>query len=341
MKVKKQLFGTTSWGQRVNLFTLENKFISASFSEYGAAVTSLGIKNNLGEVSDVVLGFSTLQGYVDNWGSFGSMVGPYANRIGGGCFELDNKIYQLQKNEKGNTLHGGFPGFDKRNWSGKLICTLNGPAVQFTLKLKDGEHGFPGNRKITVRYSIQHNKLYCEYFCTTDKPTVISLTNHSYFNLADFGDVKNHLCKFECSKYLEVDQNLVPTGKLLDVKNTAFDFTNEKSVGKDLPLQNNGFDNFMVIDSFDNSTKLAATVREPKSGRVMKVYTNQPGFQFYTANYIGGVRGKFGIRYNQNDGLCIETSNYPDAPNKKQFPTSVLRPGEKYFSQTIFEFINQ
>ena len=351
MKIKKQKFGLLSDGTKVSLFTVKNDNMSFSCTDYGCTITSIVLNNKDGTTTDVVLGFSTLEGYLNTKFCFGTIVGRFANRIGGSAFLLNGNKYDLDKNDGDNTLHGGYYGFDKIVWHSDIVEDKDKAGVRFTRLSQDGEQGFPGNLKISVTYILDNNNnLICNYNAETDLPTPINITNHSYFNLAGKGSIENHLLKMNSSKYLEIDDNLIPTGRFKDVSNTPFDFTTEKEIGRDIESIAPGYDHCFVTDIYkddkyqcgvplnDSHIVDFATVKEPVSGREMKVYTNMEGCQFYTANWIKGVTGKNGVIYENHDGFCMETQCFPDSPNKSNFPTCVLEPGQKMRAKTIYSF---
>ena len=351
MKVKKQRFGVLSDGTKVNLFTVKNENMSFSCTNYGCTITSIVLQDKNGRKTDVALGFSTLEGYVATKFCFGTIVGRYANRIGKGSFTLNGKKYNLDKNDGENTLHGGYFGFDKITWDSKIIEEKDKCGVCFTRFSPDGEQGFPGNLKISVTYLLDNNNnLICSYTAETDQSTPINITNHSYFNLAGQGTIEHHMLKMSSQKCLEIDSNLIPTGKFIDVQGTPFDFTTEKEIGRDISQVAPGYDHCYVTDIYNeknhqcgvplNDDKIVhfATVRDPESGREMKVYTNMEGCQFYTANWIQDLIGKNGVKMNNHDGFCMETQCFPDSPNKTNFPTCVLEPGQKMKAKTVYSF---
>ena len=351
MKVKKQKFGMLSDGTKIHLYTVSNNDMSFSCTDYGCTITSVVLQNENGTKTDVVLGFSTLEGYLNSKLCFGTIVGRYANRIGGGSFNLNGQNYDLDKNDGENTLHGGYFGFDKIVWNAEIVEEKNKCGVRFSRFSPDGEQGFPGNLKISITYLLDvNNNIILNYQAESDASTPINITNHSYFNLAGFGTVENHILKLNSTKYLDIDNNLVPTGKFIDVQDTPFDFTEPKEIGKDINKVSPGYDHCYVTSIYNpdnkqcgvplSDDKLAhfAKVVEPKTGREMNVYTNMEGCQVYTANWIQDVIGKNGVVYNNHDGLCLETQVFPDSPNKINFPTCVLEPGQKLKAKTIYSF---
>ena len=351
MKVTKQRFGTLCDGTRVNLWTIKNGNMSFSATEYGCTLTSIVLTNKDGTKTDVLAGFSTLEGYLNTKFCFGAIVGRFANRIGKAQFSIGDAKYPLDKNDGPNTLHGGFDGYDKMMWTGETVKGKKMAGVKFTRLSPDGEQGFPGNVKLEVTYLLdENNNLICKYSAETDKATPINITNHAYFNLAGKGSVKDHIVQFNSKNILEVDAKLIPNGKFIDVTGGAFDFTKEKKIGKDIKETGVGYDHCYVTEAYDKKDRQCGTplsdetmvkfakVTEPKSSHTMEVYTNLPGCQFYTGNYIGGILGKNGVTYARHDAFCLETQNFPDAPNKKDFPEAILQPGQKLKAKTVYSF---
>lgn len=341
----KQLFGKTADGTAVDLYTLSNeKGMEAKITNYGGIVVSLKTPDRNGKAGDVVLGYDSLDGYLKSSPYFGAIVGRYGNRIAKGQFTLDGTTYKLAKNNGENHLHGGIKGFDKVVWEAKEVPNGNSAGLQLTYLSKDGEEGYPGNLSVTVLYTLTNdNGLKIEYTATTDKKTVVNLTNHSYFNLAGSGDILKHELMLNADKFTPVDKTLIPTGELKSVKGTPLDFTQPTAIGAriDQPDEQmkfgGGYDHNFVINGA-GSLALTASVYEPTSGRVMDVYTTEPGVQFYTGNFLGGMVGKNGQAYQKRTGFCLETQHFPDSPNKPSFPSTVLEPGKKYETTTIYKF---
>ncbi|HLX61982.1 MAG TPA: aldose epimerase family protein [Planctomycetota bacterium] len=342
VKVKSEAFGKAD-GKDVVLYTLENaKGMKARVMSYGATLVSLEVPDKAGKIGDVTLGFDTLDDYMHKVNPFfGAIAGRYGNRIAKGKFALDGKTYQLAVNNGENHLHGGVKGFDKRVWEAKEVP--NG--VAFTYLSPDGEEGYPGNLKSTVTYTLtDNNDLNIDYLATTDKPTVLNLTNHTYWNLAGAasGNILDHEMTLYADKYLPVDKGSIPLGTLADVKGTVFDFTTPHAIGERINQVGNdpvGYDHTWVLNGAADELKHCATVYDKKSGRVMDVSTTQPGVQFYTGNYLDGktiARGN--VVCNKHQGFCLETQHFPDSPNQPSFPSSVLRPGEEFKSRTIYHF---
>lgn len=351
MKVKKQKFGVLSDGTKVHLYTVKNGKTTFSCTDYGCTLTSVILSDKNGKKTDVLLGYSTLDGYINSTYCFGAIVGRFANRIGKASFSLDGAEYSLDKNDGPNTLHGGFTGYDKLMWKGKIIEQEKYCGVEFTRLSVDGEQGFPGNVEISIAYLLDENdNLSCVYNAKTDKATPINITNHAYFNLKGNGNVGAHTIRMNSSKRLEVNAKLIPTGKILDVKGTPFDFTTEKKIGKDIKEVGVGYDHCYVTEKFNPNDKNCGcplddsdlvefcVVNEPETGHSMTVYTNAEGCQFYTGNYIKGIRGKQGRIYETHDAFCLETQSFPDSPNQKNFPSCVLRPGQTMKMKTVYSF---
>jgi aldose 1-epimerase len=346
-EITKQAFGMTEQHEAVDLYTLTNASgFEARIMTYGATVVSLKAPDRSGKLGDVVLGYESLDGYLKNSPYFGAIVGRYGNRIGKGRFSLDGKTYTLPKNNGENTLHGGIKGFDKVVWKAKEVKNKNGAGLSLTYLSKDGEEGFPGNLSVTVVYELTNkNELKIEYSATTDKATVVNLTHHSYFNLAGENSILNHELMLNASRFTPVDSGLIPTGELRSVKGTPMDFSKSTVIGAriDQPDEQlklgKGYDHNWVLNDHSGSLALAARVYDPSSGRVMEVSTTEPGLQFYSGNFLdGSITGKAGWVYKARSGFCLETQHFPDSPNKPSFPSTVLKPGQKYKTTTIYKF---
>jgi aldose 1-epimerase len=341
-RVSKQAFGHTSEGTPVDLYTLEDGKIEVRIMTYGAIVVSLRTPDRNGKLDDVVLGCESVEKYEAQTAHFGGIVGRYANRIAHGAFQLDGHTYSIPKNDGENSLHGGTRGFDKMVWQGKEIPD----GVELTYVSKDGEQGFPGTLTTTVRYTLSASALRIDYSATTDKATVLNLTNHSYFNLAGQGkgDILGHVLKINASRMTPVDAALIPTGELKSVEGTPFDFRKPHSVGErinadDVQLRlGRGYDHNFVLEHAGELAE-AAEVYEPTAGRILRVLTTEPGLQFYTGNFLdGSITGKEGRVYNRRFALCLETQHFPDSPNHPIFPSTELKPGREFHSMTVFEF---
>jgi aldose 1-epimerase len=342
--IEEKDFGTLSNGiGRVHQFILTNKQgSSARLIDYGATLTNLFVPDKNGKMGDVVLGFDDAKQYEMGGSYMGCIPGRYANRIANGLFTIDGTQFAVTMNLGTNCLHGGFKGLAQRMWDADTGMTPDGPTVRFTILDPDGAEGFPGNVKVTVLYSLSDdNVLKIQYFATTDKPTPINLTNHSYFNLnGGDGNVLNYVAKFNATQYLLVDSALIPTGQAAAVAGTPFDFTKAKLIGRDiksLPGNASGYDNTMVLDNLKGNFIEAAQVYDPNSGRLLECWTTEPSVQFYTANGLSAA-GKSGKAYGSYSGFCLETQHYPDSPNHPNFPSTILRPGQVYRQLTEFKF---
>ncbi len=340
-----QPYGKTAEGEEVALYTLTNsKGMRATVTNYGARVVSLMTPDRTGAMGDVVLGFDSLDGYLKENPFFGAIVGRYGNRIAKGHFKLDGVEYKLAVNNGANSLHGGLRGFDKHVWTGKQ----DGAKLELTYVSRDGEEGYPGTMSTTVVYTVtDDNELRIDYTLTTDKATVHNVTNHSYFNLAGAGegDVLGHQLVIYADKFTPVDEGLIPTGELKPVEKTPFDFRQAHAIGERIETADQqikygkGYDHNFVLNGAMGSLHPAVKVTEPKSGRVMEVSTTEPGVQFYTGNFLDGtITGKGGKVYKQRYAFCLETQHFPDSPNHPDFPTTTIKPGEKYQSTTVYKF---
>ena len=350
--IKKESFGKTKEGQEVTLYTLTNSNgIESKITDYGGIVVSLKVPDRSGKMDDVVLGFDNLDGYLKGHPFFGALVGRYGNRIGKGRFTLNGVEYKLATNNGENHLHGGIKGFDKAVWKAKELKTNSGVGLELTYLSKDGEEGYPGNLSVRVVYTLtDKNELKIDYFATTDKDTVVNLTNHSYFNLAGQGngDILKHEVTINADNFTPVDSTLIPTGELRRVKNTPFDFTTSTAIGKRVEQDDEqlkfggGYDHNFVVNGKPGVLRQAVKVAEPSSGRVMEVLTTEPGVQFYIGNFLdGSLTGKNGKVYQRRYGFCFETQHFPDSPNKPKFPSTVLKKGETYRTTTIYRFGTQ
>jgi aldose 1-epimerase len=334
-------------GSAVEIYTLKNDKIEVQVMTYGGYVLSIKVPDKTGKVADVVLGFDDPAGYYEanhTKGNpfFGPIVGRYANRIAHAEFTLDGKSYHTPKNDGDNTLHSGPDGFHSRLWTGQIIPE----GVELKYLAKDGETGFPGNLSVTVKYTVTGSELKIDYSATTDKTTVLNLTNHSYFNLSGQGNgtILAHQLKLYASRFTPVDASLIPTGELKSVVGTPFDFLKPHAIGErindndeQLKLGHNGYDHNFVLDG--KGMKETAEVYDPASGRVLTMLTTEPGVQFYTSNFLdGSIKGKGGVAYPRNAALCLETQHFPDSPNHPSFPTTMLKPGSEFHSTTVFRF---
>jgi aldose 1-epimerase len=348
-KVARAAFGRLPEGQAVESFTLTNaRGVEVRAISYGAIIVSLRVPDRDGRLGDVVLGHDALQGYLDKPAYFGALIGRYGNRIAGGRFSLDGKTYALVTNNGPNHLHGGTRGFDKVLWKAEPFERPGEAGIVFTRRSPDGEEGYPGNLDVRVTYALNdRNELSFEYFATTDKPTIVNLTQHSYFNLAGDGkrDILGHELVIEADRFTPVDQTLIPTGVLAPVAGTPFDFRKPTAIGARIAADHEqlrhggGYDHNYVLNRRRDGLAPAARVYEPTTGRTMDVATTEPGLQFYSGNFLdGSIKGKGGHAYARRYGFCLETQHYPDSPNKPDFPSTVVRPGTEYRSKTVLTF---
>jgi len=344
MSIQKIIFGKTADGEVVDLYTLTNrKGMIAKIVTFGAILTELHVADRNGKMGDVVLGFDNFEQYAKGHPFFGAIAGRYANRIAKGKFTLDGKEYKLAINNGPNHLHGGLKGFDKKHWKAEPLETPDGPALRLTCVSSDGDEGYPGNLNVTVTYTLtEKNELRIDYTATTDKSTPVNITNHSYFNLAGERDVLDHEVTLDADNYTPVDEGLIPTGEIKSVNGTPLDFTKPKTIGRDIaevPVYIKGYDHNFVLKSGGKGLAFCARVSEPTSGRIMEVYTTEPAVQLYTGNNLNGsLTGINGFKYEKYAGFCLETQHFPDSPNHPNFPSTLLRPGEKFQSTTIYLF---
>ncbi|HPD47176.1 MAG TPA: aldose epimerase family protein [Anaerohalosphaeraceae bacterium] len=333
-------WGQMADGTTVNRFDLKVGKMEVGVIEYGATLVSIRVPDKRGKIDDVLLGFDNLEDYFNR--NFGGVTGRFANRIGGAKFTLDGVEYKVTANSGPHHIHGGRKGFDKQFWKGEPFTTDTEAGVRLTYLSKDGEEGYPGNLNVTVTYTVRAPAaLEIHYEATTDKPTVINLTNHAYFNLAGAGSgsVRDHIAVINADHYTVADDALIPTGEIRSVEGTPLDFRPDhprRTIGQriDQLTQTRGYDHNYVL----NSPGGAAGFLHPPTGRSMLVYTTEPGMQFYTANHLRDLKGRDGKVYNQHGAFCVETQHYPDSPNKPNYPSVVLRPGEKFDSKTVFAF---
>jgi aldose 1-epimerase len=345
--VSRSSFGKMPDGRAVELFTLKNTAgIEVRAINYGGIITSLRVPDRAGRVDDIVLGFDRLDEYLKEHPFFGAIIGRYGNRIAKGQFPLDRQTYKLATNNGPNHLHGGNTGFDKVLWTAAAVAGRN--AVTFTRTSGDGEEGYPGNLRVQVTYTLNdQNELVVDYQAVTDKPTVVNLTQHSYFNLAGqaSGDVLGHQLTINADRYTPVDATLIPTGERTLVEGTPFDFRRPVAIGARInqthPQLHNGlgYDHNWVLNRSGGGLQFAARVTEPKTGRTLEIRTMEPGIQFYSGNFLDGkLTGKGGVQYRHRSGFCLETQHFPDSPNQPKFPSTTLRPGAEYRTTTVFKF---
>ncbi len=330
-------------GKKVSMYTLKAGELSLTLSTLGAAMTALFVPSRRFPKEDVLLGYSTLDGYTGNPPFFGASIGRFGNRIGGASFSLDGNTYRLYNNDNGHTLHGGRRGFDKRIWTAESYEEDDGVFVRFELESPDGDEGFPGNLKAVISYGLtKSNEIIIDYKASVDKRCPVNLTNHAYYNLAGEGkgDILGHEICIHASRYVEVGKDLIPTGNTPSILGGPFDFTKHKVIGKDIEQTGAGYDHCYILDDDADigTLKPCAEVFEPVSGRSMKVLTTQPGVQFYTGNFLNNERGKLGSVYGKHAGFCLETQHLPDSPNQPHFPPCIYGQGKDYHEKALFAF---
>jgi aldose 1-epimerase len=344
-KIQVEDFGKTPDGAVVKRYTLKNRNgVIAKVMDYGAILTELWVPDKNGRSANVVAGFDNLEQYLQGHPYFGATTGRYANRIAKGRFTLDGKEYKLAANNGPNALHGGLKGFDKQLWKAEPLEGKAGQqSVRFSYVSQDGEEGYPGTLSVTVSYTLtDKDELMIDYSASTDKATVVNLTNHSYFNLAGGGDILGHEVQINAERYTPVNEQLIPTGELASVAGTPLDFRKPAIVGdridklKPVP---GGYDHNFVLKRDGSGLQRAAVVTDPKSGRRLEVLTTEPGMQLYTANFLDGkLKGVNGVTYHKHSALCLETQHFPDSPNQPKFPSTTLRAGEVFRSTTVYKF---
>ncbi|MBQ2745273.1 MAG: galactose mutarotase [Lachnospiraceae bacterium] len=350
MAISKEIFGQTKDGQTAHLYTItNNNGMMAKFTDFGAILVSLEVPDRDGKAEDVVLGFDNLEDYLGNLFCLGATIGRFANRISGASFVLNGTRYELDKNDRQNTLHSGFNGFHKRLWEADTYEDELGQIVAFTYTSEDGDQGYPGTLDVTVRYIVtDDNTLIIEYEAESDKDTIVNFTNHSYFNMAghDSGSILDQKVWIDADYYTYVNQESIPNGELCKVEGTPMDFRVMKNVGQDiyadfeLTKWCNGYDHNWVLKTKENEVSLVAKMVDEKSGRAMEVYTDLPGMQFYTSNgFDGRTKGKNGAHYVKHAGCCFETQYFPDAINIPSFKQPILRAGEEFSTTTVYKFI--
>jgi len=347
--IQKSPFGKLADGIMVDLYTLTNKNgLQVQITNYAGAIVALKTPDRRGQFDDIVLGYSEPSGYQQDSFYIGALIGRYANRIARGKFSLSGVEYQLAQNNGVNHLHGGLRGFHKVVWQARELRRSDGAALQLSYFSKDGEEGYPGNLSVTVTFILTDaNELRIEYAATTDKETIVNLTAHPYFNLAGAGagNILRHLLRIDGDRFTPIDETQIPTGELKNVKGTPFDFTRPNSIGSRINEDDeqlrlgNGYDHNFVLNKKGKELSLAAEAYEPASGRAMQVLTTEPGLQFYSGNFLAGVRGKVGRVYERRDGFCLEAQHFPDSPNRSSFPSTVLKPNERYTQTTVYKFM--
>jgi len=342
-------FGTMPNGTRIEVFTLTNaNGMEVRAINYGAIIASIRVPDRGGKLGDVVLGYDTLDGYLKDTRFFGAVVGRYGNRIARGKFSLEGREYTLAINNAPNHLHGGPNGFNKQVWTASILATgAKGPSVTFTRTSPDGEEGYPGTLQVRVTYTLtEANEVDIQYEATTDKPTVVNLTQHSYFNLTGqgTGEITDHGMRINADRYTPVDSTLIPTGKIAPVAGTPLDFRAPAFIGARIDANDEqikiggGYDHNFVLNRQGTGIAHAVWLNDSRSGRSLDVFTTEPGIQFYTGNHLDGVAGKGGATYGRRSGLCLETQHFPDSPNHPDFPSTIVRPGTPYTSHTVWRF---
>ena len=324
------------------LYTLKDEMDNVVKStNYGGIITEIHTPDKNGKMGNIVLGFDNLDQYLEGHPYLGAIVGRYGNRIAKAQFTLDGETYQLAVNNGNNALHGGLIGFDKVLWDPEVISCDERAALKLSYVSSDGEEGYPGNLNVAITYELLMDQLFITYEAETDKATPLNLTNHSYFNLAGEGTILDHILYINASKYTPVNDELIPTGELANVEGTPYDFRKPFMIGEridEVPGDPGGYDNNYVLDGSSEERVLAAKLMDPKSGRSLEVVTTEPGVQFYTANFLDGTLVSGDFTFVKHCGLCLETQHFPDSPNQPEFPTTILQPGDKFISQTIFKF---
>jgi aldose 1-epimerase len=342
MVIKKRLFGYTPDGEEVYNFTLRNiNGIAVDIINYGGIVRSLIVPDRYRNFEDIVLGFEGLEGYLERHPYFGAIVGRYANRIANARFELNGEIHHLAANDGNNHLHGGVNGLDRKVWEYEARTDREASTLNLTCFSPHGDEGYPGNLHLAVCYSLSdNNELEIIFKASTDRATPVNISHHGYFNLSAAGEsVLSHELLINASRYTEVNDEFIPTGKLSAVERTPMDFRTMKPVGRDIEMVKGGYDHNYVLDESRGSMKSAAILNHPGNGRMMEVMTTQPGMQLYTGNFLDGtLTGKGGQTYHRHWGLCLETQHFPDSPNQPHFPVTILEPGEGYLHTTVFRF---
>ncbi len=348
--IEKKLFGTLPTGEQVFIYTLTNKNgLEAKIINYGATIVSLTTPDKNNKFDDIVMGYDNLEDYINGSSYFGCIVGRFGNRINKGKFKLDGVEYQLTINDGVNHLHGGTIGFNKVLWNAEPILTDSSQSLKLIYHSKDGEQGYPGNLTIEVIYTLNNNnEIVIDYSATTDKPTIINPTHHSYFNLSGSFEntILNHELYIDADYITTVNDQLIPTGELMRVEGTPFDFKTFHKIGERINQQHQqlifgkGYDHNWVLNNYNGKVRKVAELYEPVSGRAMEVLTDQPGIQFYSGNFLNkSIKGKNGVTYDYRTGLCLETQHFPDSPNHSDFPSVILKPREKYTQKTIYRFL--
>lgn len=346
--VTQSVFGKTLKGEQVELFVLRNTAgMEVKITNFGGIITALKAPDARGNFDDVVLGFDKLEPYLQPGPFLGALIGRFGNRLANAQFQIDGKIWQLEANDGTNHLHGGFTGFDKKLWDATPVVTENAAGLMLSLLSEDGDQGYPGNLQVTVNYQLTNdNTLVVDYHAVTDQATPINLTQHTYFNLAGNGDVLQHQLMVNADRYTPVTEKLIPTGELAAVSGTPFDFRIPKAIGEHIEDTDQqlvfagGYDhNYVLNQAQPGELVLAARASEATTGRVLEVWTEEPGMQFYSGNFLDGSLTGKGKTFARRTGFCLETQNFPDAPNQPGFPSAILQPGEEYRTKTLFKFL--
>ncbi len=341
MKVTREVFGLMPDNREASLFTIVNPGgMILKVSNYGGIIQSIQVPDRNGEMADVVLGFDNLEAYLGDHPYIGTLIGRYANRIAGGRFMLEEREYRLANNNGENHLHGGLSGFDKVLWDASEFADNQGAGVTLTYFSHDMEEGYPGNLKVRVTFTLDDDNRIClDYTATTDRSTPLNLTHHAYYNLGGgTAPIYDHELMIKAGRYLGSDKNLNPTGKILSLDGSPLDFRNPKKIGDVIDQVPGGFDHCYVFAGKGSEANLVARVIHPESGRIMEVFTTEPGMQFYSSNFLAGIKGKGGQPYNKHQAICLETQHYPDSPNQPGFPDTILKPGETYTQKTLYRF---
>jgi aldose 1-epimerase len=338
--IEKESWGQTGEGQPVDLYTLvSNTGLEVKISTFGGVITEVNAPDKKGNVENVVLGFDSLQPYLETRSFFGAIIGRFGNRIAEGQFTLTDSTYQLSLNNGPNHLHGGTNGFDQKVWEATPENNPEGPALKLEYFSKDGEEGYPGNMDITVTYQLKGDSLIVEYLANTDKATPVNLTNHSFFNLAGEESILDHELTINADAYTPVNSTLIPTGEIKPVEGTPFDFTEPYPIGDRIDQVPGGYDhNYVLNDAGNKELTFASKLKDPESGRTMEIYTEEPGLQFYSGNFLNGSQKSGDWVFEQYNGLCLETQHFPDSPNHENFPSTILNPDETYQTTTIMIF---
>ncbi len=342
MKIDTKIFGRLSGKEEAYLFTIQNSNgIIIKMTSYGGTVISILAPDRNGQFDDIVLGFDSLEGYLEQHPYIGTLVGRYANRIAGGRFYIGDQEYRLAQNEGQNHLHGGLKGYDKILWDFNEYADQQRAGVMLSYRSFDMEEGYPGNLKLEVNFSLNdNNELTIEYTASTNANTHLNLTHHGYYNLNGGKDlIYDHELFINASSYVETDKDLIPTGELILLKGGAVDFRTMKPIGRDISKLENGYDHCYVLNKKAEGPELAARVNHPASGRIMEVYTTEPAIQFYSSNFLEGLKGKNNIEYRKHLAFCLEAQHYPDSPNHPHFPSTLLKPGDIYKQTTIYKLL--